>query len=364
MEINQAKELVIKAGHELVRSGLIARTWGNVSCRIDEHSFVITPSGREYQTLTPDEIVEVKIKDLSYRGNIVPSSEMGIHRAVYQLRSSSNFVIHTHQVNASAVSVAGLEYFKPLSYYSELGDEVICAEYALPGTKALCENVTAALKKTQGNAVIMSNHGVLCFGESYDSAFRAAYQLEEACREYIEKKVTKCCTSEIKEVEEITAVKDIKEVKDIDQKFTSTLLKIESLLNDCKASGMQKIIRFCTHPDVVRFSKLGTDLKPLVDDFAQIVGTCIKTVEPDVDLITSALESSSAVFVKDLGAICIGDIERDLDAVIMILCKNCTSYFTASALGNIDYIKPEECELMRKNYLEKYSLLSDASRKS
>ena len=45
MDIQAAKELVIKAGKEVVASGLIARTWGNISCRIDDKQFVITPSG-------------------------------------------------------------------------------------------------------------------------------------------------------------------------------------------------------------------------------------------------------------------------------------------------------------------------------
>lgn len=349
MDINQAKKLVIKAGHELVRAGLIARTWGNVSCRIDENSFVITPSGREYQTLMPNDIVEVNIEDLSYGGSIVPSSEMGIHRAVYQLHPNIDFVIHTHQDNASAISAAGLDSFKPLSHYSELGNEVICAKYALPGSKALCKNVTAALKKASGNAVIMKNHGVLCFGVSYDAAFKTAYQLEEACGEFIEKKVTKYCTQN---------------TVNNDQNQMNISPKIESVLNDCKAYGMYENIKFSTDADVVHFSKLGIDLRPLVDDFAQIVGTKVQTVEPDTDMIASSLESSSAVFIKDLGAICIGDNDRDTEAVIMILRKNCSAYFTASALGNIDYIEPEECELMRKNYLEKYSLLSDASRSS
>ena len=30
IEINKAKELVIRAGHELQETGLIARTWGNI----------------------------------------------------------------------------------------------------------------------------------------------------------------------------------------------------------------------------------------------------------------------------------------------------------------------------------------------
>ena len=49
MDILQAKKEVIAAGLRLVETGLIARTWGNVSCRVDENSFVITPSGKPYE---------------------------------------------------------------------------------------------------------------------------------------------------------------------------------------------------------------------------------------------------------------------------------------------------------------------------
>ena len=53
-ELEEAKKLVVAAGKKLVESGLIARTWGNVSARISDTQFVITPSGRAYETLTPE----------------------------------------------------------------------------------------------------------------------------------------------------------------------------------------------------------------------------------------------------------------------------------------------------------------------
>ena len=104
MEILEAKNLVIEAGKKLVKTGLIARTWGNVSCRVSPTQFVITPSGRAYETLTPDEIVLVNIADCSYEGNIKPSSEKGIHASVYEMRPEMDFVIHTHQPYASAAA--------------------------------------------------------------------------------------------------------------------------------------------------------------------------------------------------------------------------------------------------------------------
>ncbi len=98
MDILEAKNLVIRAGHELLKAGLIVRTWGNISCRINEAQFVITPSGKAYDTLTPDDIVLVNIADLTYDGDVKPSSEKGIHASCYELRPDVNFVIHTHQI--------------------------------------------------------------------------------------------------------------------------------------------------------------------------------------------------------------------------------------------------------------------------
>ena len=83
----EAKELVIEAGKRLVETGLITRTWGNISARISDTQFVVTPSGRAYETLTPDQIVVVNIADGTYEGDIKPSGEKGIHLDAYELHS-------------------------------------------------------------------------------------------------------------------------------------------------------------------------------------------------------------------------------------------------------------------------------------
>ena len=65
-DVEEAKKLVVEAGKKLLETGLIARTWGNVSARISDTQFVITPSGRAYDTLTPEEVVVVNIDDCSH----------------------------------------------------------------------------------------------------------------------------------------------------------------------------------------------------------------------------------------------------------------------------------------------------------
>ena len=186
MDIQAAKELVIKAGKEVVASGLIARTWGNISCRVSDTQFVITPSGRPYEGLTPEEIVLVNIADLSYDGDVKPSSEKGIHAEAYKLRPEVNFVIHTHQMQASVISTLGFDINSVDAKSAEIiGDNVPLASYGLPGTGKLREGVVAAIKRSDSKAVIMAHHGALCMGESYEDAFAVAAELEKVCAAFI-----------------------------------------------------------------------------------------------------------------------------------------------------------------------------------
>ena len=81
MELHKAKELLVLAGRQLVEAGLIARTWGNVSCRVSATRFVITPSGRAYET-DPGRSSGVNLEGGSYEGEIKPSSEKGSMRGL------------------------------------------------------------------------------------------------------------------------------------------------------------------------------------------------------------------------------------------------------------------------------------------
>lgn len=168
----EARTLVIEAGHKLLQTELVARTWGNISARISETEFIITPSGRDYETLTPEELVKVKISDLSYEGSIKPSSEKGIHADAYALRRDVNFVIHTHQLYASAVGVENEDMpFAP------------CAGYGLPGTETLRRSVSSTIAaNVESRVFLMTKHGALCLGESFEDAFHLAQELEENCK--------------------------------------------------------------------------------------------------------------------------------------------------------------------------------------
>jgi len=184
--------IVCDAGRKLVREGLVARTWGNISCRVDENTFVITPSGRTYEELTPDDIVPVRIDDLSWSGSIKPSSEKGLHAEVYKLKSDTAAVIHTHQLNASVVASARRDI--PLisdEMRDIIGEKIPCAGYGLPGTKKLKTASAAALRETGSKAALMANHGAVCYGTDMDNAFLVATTLERVCARFVEQEYLK-----------------------------------------------------------------------------------------------------------------------------------------------------------------------------
>jgi len=190
-QIDEAKKLVIEAGLRLLSEGLIVRTWGNISARISDTQFVITPSGRGYEGLTPDDIVVVNIKKCTYEGDIKPSSECGIHADVFAMRPDVNFVIHTHQVYASTVSILG----QPIELSEEeqkfLGDRIPCAAYGMSSSPRLRKQVKKSLKKSKGcSSMLLRNHGVLCMGTDFENAFEISSVMEQVCKYKYEKLIT------------------------------------------------------------------------------------------------------------------------------------------------------------------------------
>jgi L-fuculose-phosphate aldolase len=186
MDIMHAKQKICETGMKLVEEGLVARTWGNLSIRIDDHQMVITPSGRTYEELSPEDIVVVSIDDLSYDTHIKPSSEKGLHAQVYKQRSDINAVIHTHQRNASSVASARKDIPVELPTHQEIfGNWVRCSGYALPGMKKLSKAAVKAIG--DGKAALLANHGAVCIGNTMEEAFQVALRLEELCQLFIEK---------------------------------------------------------------------------------------------------------------------------------------------------------------------------------
>ena len=401
MDIMQAKETVIRAGHELIAAGLIARTWGNISCRISETQFVITPSGRAYDTLTPEEIVLVNIEDLEYEGEIKPSSEKGIHAACYKLRPEVNFVIHTHQVNASIVSALGMDINNVEGENAQVvGTNLPIASYGLPGTKKLRKGVIDAITRSDAKAAVMAHHGAVCMGVDYDDAFNVAQKVEDICEQYVMDKYTSLTG---KVADNLTAINDYvvekftkkpstapefpacKSERDgsvfnislVDGDGAITRIDIETgniIAGDASNESIElhravykkrADVNFISHskdPYTVACSKMGKTMRPLIDDFAQIVGVNVKSAkyDPNNSLATSKkvvkkLKGRNAVLLENNGALCVAGSEYDAGAIEFITNKGAKIQISAQMFEKVEPINPLETRIMRLVYKLKYS---------
>ena len=181
MDIEKAAKLVCESGKRLLKENLVAGTWGNISLRIDESHIVITPSGINYENLSPKDMVLINMDDLSYEGNLKPSGETPIHASIYKDRKEVNAIVHNHSLYASIIAASQkrvLPYIGDMAMI--LGPDVRVTEHAWTGSKELCEVAVKGLEDRF--AVILQSHGAICVGRDMEEAFIACHILEKACQ--------------------------------------------------------------------------------------------------------------------------------------------------------------------------------------
>ena len=99
----------LKANHDLVAHGLVLFTWGNASV-VDraENVMLIKPSGVDYDVLTADKLVAVRLADGSLvdPSGLRPSSDTATHLALYRAWPTVGGIVHTHSEYATAAAQA------------------------------------------------------------------------------------------------------------------------------------------------------------------------------------------------------------------------------------------------------------------
>ncbi len=185
---NSEKKAVLETAQQMAQMGLVVGTSGNVSMRLGEHSgrelLAITPNARYYDTLDVDDIVVADFEGENVEGELAISIERMLHIGIYKARKKVNAIIHTHPVFGSAISVAILEIPAFLDdQVTYIGGEIKVAEYALPGTQDLVDNVISALGPR--NAVLLANHGAVSVGRDMREAFTICELAEKTAKIYI-----------------------------------------------------------------------------------------------------------------------------------------------------------------------------------
>lgn len=176
-----ARAELIATARRMAAAGLNKGTAGNLSVR-ERDGFLITPTGMDYESLTPSDIVFMHL-DGSHEGRRKPSSEWRFHRDLYVARPEAGAVLHAHSPFATSLACLRRE-IPPFHYMIARfgGDTVRCADYATFGTQALSDATLAAM--TGRSACLLANHGMLVFGRDLKQAFDLGVELECLCEQY------------------------------------------------------------------------------------------------------------------------------------------------------------------------------------
>ena len=188
----ELKKEVIKYAQKLNSTNLSPLRSGNVSVRATQdvvEGFLLTPSGKRYETLIPEDIVFLALKEKYdnlklFNTGLNPSSEWRFHQDIYLKKIEAKAIVHAHSPHATAVSSHGKSI--PAFHYMVAlagGDDIKCSEYATFGTDELSINILKALEKRK--ACLMSNHGQVAFGTNLKQAFELAEEVENICHQYI-----------------------------------------------------------------------------------------------------------------------------------------------------------------------------------
>ena len=182
------RDKIIEYSLKLNSTNLSPLRSGNISLRSEENGtdgYLITPSGKKYETLKPEDIVFMGLNEEVENNNLTnkPSSEWRFHRDIYVNKQVAQAIVHAHSPHATAVSSHG-KAIPPFHYMIALagGEDIKCADYATFGTEELSNNVIKALENR--NACLMSNHGQVAFGKDLEDAFELAQEIENICHQY------------------------------------------------------------------------------------------------------------------------------------------------------------------------------------
>lgn len=172
----KSRNEIIHYGKKILEDDLTFGAGGNLSLRYNDN-MLITPSAVPYNDLMKHEIVYMDYEGNVIKGNLKPSSEYRLHALIYENKKNAKAIIHTHSRYISVLAAINQELVAANYLIASCGDsKVKVAPYETYGTLEFAQRAVEYLEDRK--AVILSNHGLVTYGESLEEAYSIARDLE------------------------------------------------------------------------------------------------------------------------------------------------------------------------------------------
>lgn len=178
----------LEQAHRYGASKLMRCSSGNLSWRVGNQAY-LSGTGSWLENITEDKISICQIDTGQGDNDVRPSMESTFHLGVLRERADVNVVLHFQSEYATAVACLKN---KPTNFNvvaevpAHVGREIPIIPYYRPGSPELAAAVTKAMKDR--NAVLLTNHGQVVCGKTFDEVYERATFFEMACKIIIQTK--------------------------------------------------------------------------------------------------------------------------------------------------------------------------------
>jgi len=159
--------------------GWVAANDGNVSVKLDDGAFLVTPTGISKSFITPEKLLIVAKDGAIIEGaeGYKPSSEIKMHFRCYEERNDVGAVVHAHPPAATGFAVAHV----PLDRYTMIESVITIGSvpvtpYGTPSTHEVPDAITPYLQ--EHDVMLLENHGALAVGCDLITAYYRMETLE------------------------------------------------------------------------------------------------------------------------------------------------------------------------------------------
>ncbi len=180
--LDELRHEIWEANLGIYRAGLVTMHSGNASGIDHERGLVIIkPSGMNYETMRPKDMVVTDLEGNTVKGKWKPSVDLPHHLYLYKHRPDVGGIIHTHSNYATSFALLGQSIPVYLTAIAdEFGSEIPCVPY----TDNQGDHIGEAILKHIGKspAVMLAHHGTFALGATPKAALKAAVMLEDVAK--------------------------------------------------------------------------------------------------------------------------------------------------------------------------------------
>src|ERR1700759_2809307 len=187
MSETKIREDICRLGRSLFERGLTPGSSGNISVKLDDGGWLVTPTNASLGFLDPAKLSRVSADARLISGD-APTKEVRLHSALYQTRQAARAVVHLHSTHSVALSmlpeIDPRAVLPPMTayYLMKCGATALMPYYRL-GDPAVADAIKGLAGKY--SSVLLANHGPVVAGDTLEAAVFATEELEETAKLYL-----------------------------------------------------------------------------------------------------------------------------------------------------------------------------------